>query len=64
LGYPRTIFLGAGERALRAAGADVQFVPCDFRRFANALRRVNPRVVVTPEPDAAGGWGRVVEGDR
>jgi acyl-CoA hydrolase len=52
-----TIFLGAGERALRAAGADVQFVPCDFRRFAKALRRVAPRVIVTScTPPDEEGW--------
>src|SRR5215475_3691673 len=53
----RTIFMGAGERALRDAGADVQFVPSDFRRFARALHRVDPRVLVTScTPPDDGGW--------
>jgi len=53
----RSAFLGGAERALRAGGADVQFVPGDFRRFAKALRRVNPRVLVTSAtPPDANGW--------
>ena len=52
-----SIFMGAGERALRAAGADVQFVPGDFRRFARALSRLNPRVLVTScTPPDRSGW--------
>jgi acyl-CoA hydrolase len=53
----RSIFFGAAERALRDAGHDVQFVPGDFRRFAKAMRRVNPRVVVTSAtPPDRSGW--------
>jgi acyl-CoA hydrolase len=47
----------APASALRDAGADVQFVPSDFRRFARALRRVNPRVLVTTcTPPDRDGW--------
>ncbi len=42
-------FFGPAERVLIASGADVQFVPADFRRFAPALERVAPRVV-RPRP--------------
>lgn len=53
----RSIFMGAAERALRDAGHDVQFVPGDFRRFAKALRRVNPRVLATTvTPPDRSGW--------
>lgn len=53
----RSTFLGGAERALRAAGHDVQFVPGDFRRFAKALRRMNPRVLVTSAtPPDRSGW--------
>jgi len=40
-------FYGAAERALRAAGHRVQFVPSDFRRFAPVVEQLNPRVMVT-----------------
>ena len=64
----RSAFLGGAERALRAAGHDVQFVPCDFRRFAKALRRVNPRVLVTAHRDFAAmspvGWHAAENLDR
>lgn len=51
-----TGFLGPAERALQAAGHDVQFVPGDFRRFANILERLAPRVVSTSvaPPDSQG----------
>ncbi|HXJ33260.1 MAG TPA: acetyl-CoA hydrolase/transferase C-terminal domain-containing protein [Candidatus Eisenbacteria bacterium] len=53
----RSIFMGAAERTLRDAGCDVQFVPGDFRRFAKALRRVNPRVLATSAtPPDRSGW--------
>src|SRR3954471_21808126 len=49
-------FYGPAERFLIASGADVQFVPADFRRFAPVLERVAPRVVATTgtPPDADG----------
>jgi acyl-CoA hydrolase len=40
-------FLGPAERALRAAGHDVQFVPGDFRRFARIAEQLAPRVMLT-----------------
>lgn len=49
-------FYGPLERALRADGADVDFVPADFRRFGPLLRQQSPRVMttVTAAPDADG----------
>lgn len=50
-----TGFLGPAERALRAAGHDVRFVPGDFRRFAGMVEDLAPRVMATavapPGPD-------------
>ncbi len=49
-------FFGPIERALRDAGANIGFVPADFRRFAPLLADQAPRVVAvagTP-PDADG----------
>jgi len=42
-----TGFLGPAERALRAAGHDVRFVPGDFRRFAGMVEDLAPRVMAT-----------------
>ena len=52
----RSGFFGPAERALRAAGHDVVFIPADFRRFARIARDFAPRVVATSaaEPDDAG----------
>lgn len=49
-------FLGPAERALRAAGHDVHFVPGDFRRFAGMVDQLAPRVmgVAVAPPDADG----------
>lgn len=49
-------FHGPVERALRAQGADVRFVPGDFRRFGPTLRRMRPRIMATSAapPDADG----------
>ena len=49
-------FYGPLERALRDAGADIEFTPADFRRFGPLLQRVSPRVMttVTAAPDADG----------
>jgi acyl-CoA hydrolase len=50
-------FFGPAERFLRDSGANVEFIPSDFRRFSPIVERFHPRVVaaaVTP-PDA-GGW--------
>lgn len=43
----RSGFFGPAERVLVAAGADVEFVPSDFRRFAPILERLAPRVMAT-----------------
>jgi acyl-CoA hydrolase len=49
-------FFGPVERALRAAGHPVHFVPADFRRFAQLAARMAPRVMATAvaPPDAQG----------
>lgn len=38
-------FFGPAERFLRDAGADVDFVPADFRRFEPTLAHLKPRVL-------------------
>ena len=38
-------FFGPAERFLRDAGADVDFVPADFRRFEPTLSHLKPRVL-------------------
>ena len=43
----RSGFFGPAERFLRDSGADIDFVPADFRRFETVLRRLNPRVMAT-----------------
>ena len=52
----RSGFFGPAERALRAAGHRVDFVPADFRRFREIAERFGARVVATAasEPDASG----------
>ena len=49
-------FYGPVERALRQAGAQVEFIAADFRRYAHVARRRRSRVVVTvaTPPDASG----------
>lgn len=49
-------FFGPAERFLQDSGADIQFVPADFRRFAQILAQRAPRVMATlaAPPDAAG----------
>lgn len=50
-------FYGPLERALRDAGADVDFVPADFRRFGPLMRHRSPRVMATAAaPPDADGW--------
>jgi acyl-CoA hydrolase len=50
-------FFGPAERFLRDSGANIEFVPSDFRRFSPIVERFNPRVlasaVATPDAD---GW--------
>jgi hypothetical protein len=48
-------FFGPVERALVAAGHDVQFVPADFRRFARIARDLAPRVMATSVAPAGEG---------
>jgi acyl-CoA hydrolase len=43
----RSGFFGPAERALRAAGHDVAFVPGDFRRFERIAASLSPRIVAT-----------------
>ncbi len=43
----RSGFFGPAERALRAAGHAVEFVPADFRRFREIAQRFAPRVTAT-----------------
>jgi acyl-CoA hydrolase len=52
----RSGFFGPAERALRAAGHDVQFVPGDFRRFSSMVDDLSPRVIATAvaPPDEQG----------
>lgn len=52
----RSGFFGPAERALRAAGHSVAFVPADFRRFEEIALRFAPRVVATAgaPPDSEG----------
>jgi acyl-CoA hydrolase len=49
-------FYGPVERAIRAQGGNVEFIPADFRRYAPAMRRLSPRVMATAvsAPDASG----------
>ncbi len=49
-------FFGPAERFLLASGANVEFVPADFRRFAPIAERLAPRVMATlaAPPDADG----------
>jgi acyl-CoA hydrolase len=43
----RTGFMGPAERFLLASGADIEFIPADFRRFSLVAERVAPRIVAT-----------------
>src|SRR5215211_1005048 len=50
-------FFGPVERALRDQGANISFVPADFRRFAPLLEEQSPRVMATAAaPPNAEGW--------
>ncbi|WP_066902277.1 acetyl-CoA hydrolase/transferase family protein [Mycolicibacterium houstonense] len=50
-------FYGPFERGLREMGANVEFAPADFRRFAPLLERQAPRVMTTvATPPDADGW--------
>jgi acyl-CoA hydrolase len=55
--HHRSGFFGPAERFLLDSGADVQFVPADFRRFAPVLEGDPPRVMATAAtPPDADGW--------
>jgi acyl-CoA hydrolase len=49
-------FFGPAERFLRDSGAQIEFIPADFRRFARIAEQLSPRVVATAAtpPDADG----------
>jgi acyl-CoA hydrolase len=50
-------FFGPFERALRDSGANVGFLPADFRRFAPILEEQHPRVIATAASAPDGdGW--------
>jgi acyl-CoA hydrolase len=50
-------FYGPAERFLLETGADVQFIPSDFRRFTPIAERLKPRVVATmATPPDDDGW--------
>jgi len=52
----RSGFFGPAERVLRDAGANVEFMPADFRRFVTIAEQLAPRVMTTAAtpPDADG----------
>lgn len=53
----RSGFYGPAERFLIAAGADVQFVPSDFRGFIPLMQNLGTRIVGTmATPPDADGW--------
>lgn len=52
----RSGFFGPAERFLRDAGASIDYVPADFRRFEPALRRLRPRVMATAASMPVDGW--------
>ena len=50
-------FFGPVERSLRDAGANISFVPADFRRFEPLLEQQAPRVMATvASPPDESGW--------
>ena len=49
-------FYGPAERFLRDAGASIDFVPADFRRFEPILQRLAPRVMATAAAPPVDGW--------
>jgi acyl-CoA hydrolase len=52
----RSGFFGPAERFLRDAGASIDFVPADFRRFAPILEWLNPRVIAFAGAPPVDGW--------
>jgi acyl-CoA hydrolase len=50
-------FYGPAERFLRDSGANVEFIPSDFRRFSPIVEEFHPRVVAAAvAPPDADGW--------
>ena len=53
----RSGFFGPAERFLRDSGADIEYVPADFRRFAPIIEQLRPRVMATAAaPPDEHGW--------
>jgi hypothetical protein len=52
----RSGFFGPAERFLRDAGASVDFVPADFRRFEPVLHHLKPRVMACSAAMPVDGW--------
>ena len=53
----RSGFFGPAERFLRDSGADIEYVPADFRRFAPIIEQLNPRIMATAAaPPDEHGW--------
>lgn len=52
----RSGFFGPAERFLRDAGASIDYVPADFRRFAPIIEWYKPRVVALAGAPPVGGW--------
>lgn len=52
----RSGFFGPAERFLRDAGASIDYVPADFRRFAPVLEWLNPRVIAFAGAPPVDGW--------
>ena len=52
-----SLFYGPAERIYRDAGASIDFIPADFRRFAPVMQSRCPRVMATvATPPDADGW--------
>jgi acyl-CoA hydrolase len=52
----RSGFFGPAERFLRDAGASIDYVPADFRRFAPILEWLEPRVIAFAGAPPVDGW--------
>ncbi len=52
----RSGFFGPAERFLRDAGASIDYVPADFRRFAPILEWLQPRVMAFAGAPPVDGW--------
>jgi acyl-CoA hydrolase len=52
----RSGFFGPAERFLRDAGASIEFVPADFRRFAPVLEWLKPRILAFAGSPPVDGW--------